>query len=414
MAFFYYLLFQSFRSLIALMPYRLLFRLGKILGTLVFFFHRYFRKKALNTLAIAFDSKFSNKKRRQIALCSFQNLMITCLEFCKLKSSRYQLEKLVELKANPEVEALLQNQQPIIFLSAHQANWEVPFLALTEKYQGIAIGRPIKNPYIYRYVLSMRQMHGGKIVMPKQAIREGLQALKEGKFLGIVGDQAYPSSGYSFPLFGTRAFTAATPALLAYKANCPIVVGDCKRVGHRYIISGSCPIYPNLVRSLKEELPRMMDDAMKILEQNILQAPEQWMWIHERYKQQTINHVKREYRYSFILVIFPRDSSPYLSAFSVLKKIYPECFLTALVFENSLQQQEGWSFISYSEQKACYLKDYRYQFVIDFTHTSRLQRHFRKLGAFKTLSPNNKQKENLPDFLYQTIVKKECLITDFS
>ncbi len=67
--------------------------------------------------------------------------------------------------------------------------------------------------------------------MPKNAIRLGLKALKEGKFLGIVGDQAYPDSSYHFPLFGTRAWTATTPALLAYKSNSPLVVGTTLRVG---------------------------------------------------------------------------------------------------------------------------------------------------------------------------------------
>lgn len=413
MSFFYYLLFQIFRFFISLFPYSLLKIFGTWLGNILFFFHRYFRKKALNTLAIAFGNTLSNQERKKIARHSFQNLLITCLEFCKLKKSCYKLDKLVAIEENPQVEMLLQQQKPIIFLSAHQANWEIPFLALTEKYPGIAIGRPIKNSYLYRYILSMREMHGGTIVLPKQAIREGLKALNEGKFLGIVGDQAYPSSGYSYPLFGTRAFTAATPALLAYKAGCPLVVGNCERVGKRYIISGSDPIWPNLSLPLKEELPRMMNEAMAILEKNILKNPSQWMWVHERYKQQTINHVKRKYRYSFILVIFPKEPSPYLSCFASLKKIYPKSFLTALLPQGSLHKEEGWTTLYYTDKKECYLDDYRFQLVLDLTDTPSLQRHFRKLGAFKSLALSKKQKENLSDFLYKTLVKQEWLKTDF-
>ena len=57
---------------------------------------------------------------------------------------------------------------------------------------GVAIGRPVKNHFLYNWVVSMREKYGGKIIAPNQAIKEGLRGLKKGAFLGIVGDQGCP------------------------------------------------------------------------------------------------------------------------------------------------------------------------------------------------------------------------------
>src|ERR1700722_16573294 len=105
--------------------------LGNFAGTIAYHLHRPFRKKALANLAIAFGKTKTEEERKKIAKKSFQNLMITCLEFFRFKKSHNNLSEIVTLEKNPEVENLLINKQGIVFLTAHQANWEIPFLALT-------------------------------------------------------------------------------------------------------------------------------------------------------------------------------------------------------------------------------------------------------------------------------------------
>ncbi len=381
-----YFFLRFFGALVSWLPLPALHAFARFTGRCAFYLHRPFRKKALSNLAIAYGESKSESERKALACASFQNLMITLLEFFHFKKYHNRIEELVTLQKNSEVEALLEKKQGVIFLTGHQANWEIPFLALSHHFPGIAIGRPIKNRRLYNWVLSVREMNGGKIVMPKRAIKEGMRALKEGKFLGIVGDQAFPSSPYSYPLFGTRAWTASTPALLAYKTNCPLVVGTTKRVGHHYEIAGSAPIWPNQEAPMKEEVVRMMDLAMRHLEKSIQEIPEQWMWVHDRWKQQGIDHVKRIYRYGFILVILPKH--PKKEIIETLRKIYPRSFLT------------------FADTKDLFQRDWRFQLVLDFYGSRKARRHFRKLGAFKTLAlPQDKER------IIQTLVKPECRTT---
>lgn len=408
-----YCCFRAFGWFISLLPYRIIHGFGKIAGSGAYHLHRSFRKKALANLAIAYGDKKNEEERKKIAKRSFQNLMITCLEFFRLKKSKGRFSEIVSIEGMDEADKLLQKKQGLIFLTGHQANWEIPFLAATSRFQGVAIGRPIKNKWLYNWVLSIREMNGGKIVMPKNAIRQGMRALKEGKFLGIVGDQAVPDSPYAYPLFGTRAWTSSAPALLAYKTGCPIVVCCNKRVGHRYHITGSLPIWPNLSNPIKEEVPRLMDEAMRFLEASIQRKPEEWMWVHDRWKQQGIDHVKREFRYGFILIILPPDPTPCLPLLPLLRKIYPRSFLTFFVPEHLELSIDGCEVRRYRSEQDLFVRDWRFQLVIDFYGSKKLCRHFRKLGAFKTLDVPKMQKMapglSFAETLKQALVKAECL-----
>jgi Kdo2-lipid IVA lauroyltransferase/acyltransferase len=411
MYFFVYCIFRTVGFCISLLSYKAIHRLGRLIGSCTYYCHRPFRKKAMANLSIAFGKMHSEQTLKAIAKASFQNLMITLLEFFRLKRSCGKLSEVAVLEENKSVESLLTNKQGIVFLSAHQANWEIPFLALTERFRGIAIGRPIKNRWLYKWVLSIREMNGGKIVMPKRAIRAGIKALTQGKFLGIVGDQAYPESPYSYPLFGTRAWTASTPALLAYKTGSPLVAGTIRRTGYRYVISSFPPIWPNTDLPLKEEIPRMMDIAMGYLEKSIAEEPDQWMWIHDRWKQQGIDHVKRKYRYGFILIVLPPEPAPFLEILPLFRAIYPRSFLTFFVPKGITVPLQDCTIWHYTKQADLFIRDWRFQLVIDCYNIPKLRSHFLKLGAFEAIYIGQKQDLSLDKTIKHKLVKPECLTT---
>lgn len=393
-----YALIRLFGFFIRLLPYRAVHAVGRVSGSVLYHFHIPFRKKAMNNLAVAYGTTLSEKERKKIAKRAFRNLVITCLEFFRL--DKKQFDKLI-IPSNPQsVLDLHEKGQGIVFFSGHQANWEVPFLAVTQRCgPGIAIGRPIKNRYLYKWVLGVREMFGGKIVMPRNALKEGLRALRQGRFIGIVGDQALPESDYSYPLFGTRAWTTTAPALLAYKTKSPIIVATTRRHKGKYIVHASDPIWPNTDAPIKEEVPRLMDETLKRFEKSIRDCPEQWMWVHDRWKQQGVDHVKREYRYGFVALILPKNFDRNL--LTLMRRIYPRSFLTIYTPETlSLEEAEVHT---YSNPKELFVRDWRQQLVLDFAHMPKLRRHYKRLGAVRTLA--------LPqDYtaMRNTLVKGDC------
>jgi len=370
-------------SPIWLLSYRQIGFIGRFLGTIAYILARKHRKRALNNIAIAKIAN-SEKEMHRIAKESFQNLAITCMEFFRMMRSKDHLEEII-VSENPEIlKEITSQKKGFVILSGHQANWEMLFWDLSSRHHGSAIGRPLRNKKLYQWILSMREILGGNIVEPKKTISQGIKELRDCNFIGIVGDQGLPESSYSYPLFGTRAWTSPSPALLAYRTACPIVVATTRRIKNKCHIHYSDPIWPNTSKPLREEIVSLMDKATKIFEDSVREHPGQWLWQHRRWKQQLINNVRKEYRHDFILVVLDTPSDN----INILKDIYPRGFFYVMIPEECRQGIDipDAKIITYRNKQEILVRDWRFQFVIDFTNTQEIRRHFLKLGAFSVIN----------------------------
>ncbi len=375
-----YLLIRLVTLPFLFLPYKAIHKLGKHLGTLAYYCIPKFRKRALSNLALAKDLHLSNKEIRRIAKESIQSLMITCLEYPKLSIEK-KISRIASCDNPEEADALMANGKGVIFFCGHQANWELLFLEGTTRMPGVAIGRPIKNHYLYNWVLKMRQKFGGIIITPKNAIKEGLRGLKNGAFLGIVGDQGMPDSGYSSPFLGREAWTSPVPALLAYKTNTPLIVATTIRENGKYRIHYSPALFPNQDASKETEVKRLMDEALCLFENSIKTRPEQWLWVHNRWKLQTVGLLKRPYRQDSIALFLPENDA-LISKLSTIRTLYPKEHISLFV-PKSLQDKINFQaeVHPYTNLKETLKDDYRFKLIFNFTDNSNINKHYKKRSA---------------------------------
>ena len=371
------------------MPYSWIRQAGIFFGNLCFYTMKNFRKRALSNLALAKDLSLSRAQIMQTAKESFQNLVTICLEYPKLDATK-KLPSSIRCE-NPEVADRLHKQgQGIIFFCGHQSNWEILFLEGTTRMKGVAIGKPIQNKKLYHWILSIREKYGGKIIAPRNAVAQGLKALREGCFLGIVGDQAMPSSGYAFPFLGRKAWTSTAPALLSHKTNSPIIFASTKRTSEGYLIHYSDPIWPDLSLPIEKEVIRLMDLLLSRLEQSTKETPGEWLWQHNRWKQQTPKNICKPFRHDSICIILPEKKEafdPLYHALSSLKEIYSVDFL-CLVIPSCFKDRpliEVNQVIYYSHLKETLLNDLRFKLIFNFTEYKQIDRHFKNLSAMTIL-----------------------------
>lgn len=385
-----YLLIRTVTFPFSFMPYTWIQKVGRWIGSLAYYFMTEYRKRALSNLALANDLSLSDKELLSTAKKSFQNLAINCLEYPRL--ARETDFSRVIICENPEVaDALYKQGKGLIFFCGHQSNWEVLFLDGNTRMKGIAIAKSIKNKRLYHWILSIREKNGGKIISPRNAVREGLRALKKGTFMGIVGDQGMPDSGYSFPFLGRRAWTSTAPALLAYKTNSPIIFAATRRVKGGYRIRYSDPIWPDLTQPAEEDVVRMMNQALTLLQESIKHYPGEWLWQHNRWKQQTPQIIYKRFRQDCICIILPPEEQKLkeiLPHLPTLKSIYPVNFLFLIAPEScrSLSLIESDGVIYYTHLKETLLRDYRFKLVFNLTDYSSIQSHYKKLSAFEVLN----------------------------
>lgn len=373
----------------SIMPYSWIHAIGKGLGTIAFYCMREYRKRALSNLALATDLALSKKQLLSIAKKSFQNLAINCLEYPRL-AKETDFSQVIQCN-NPEIaDSLYREGKGIIFFCGHQSNWEVLFLDGTTRMRGIAIGKSIKNKRLYQWIVSMREKNGGKIISPHNAVREGFRALKKGTFIGIVGDQGMPDSGYSFPFLGRRAWTSTAPALLAFKTGSPIIFASTHREKGKYQIHYSEPIWPDLSKPLEEAVVSMMDQALSLMQESIKKHPGEWLWQHNRWKQQTLKTLYKRFRQDCICIILPSDPKlvdKLLPHLPTLKTIYSVDFLSILAPSScqNIPLIEVDEIIYYSDLRETLLDDYRFKLIFNFADYKPANRHYEQLSVFEIL-----------------------------
>ncbi|PCI78729.1 hypothetical protein COB21_00070 [Candidatus Aerophobetes bacterium] len=409
-----YILIRIIFSPLALMPISWIHAIGNKLGLLLFYLLKGFRKKTLSNLSLAQGIVKDEKHLLKLAKESFQNLAITVLEYGKLPFVR-DINKVVECENPEEAQELINQGTGLIFFVGHQANWELLFLEGTNRMPGVAIGRPINNSFLYRYVVRMRERFGGKIFEPKQGLKEGLRALKSGKFLGIVGDQAFPSGNFTSSFLGINAYTSTAPALLAYKTGSPIITASIVRVKNKYKMHFSNALFPNKEKPINEEVEHMMHVCLAHLEKSIRKNPGQWLWQHNRWKQEPASITYYKFRKNPILIILPRSEKRAIECRAILdllKTIYPKAFLTLWAphaLENS-SLVSGWNYKTYKAPADLFIRDYKFQLVFNFSNQTTLKNHFLSLSASEVIDHqtlfNFAKKENIhPDNTVEVLKK---------
>ncbi|WP_080142148.1 LpxL/LpxP family acyltransferase [Chlamydia suis] len=399
-------------TILRLLPRSSLRLLGKGVGTTIFYIISDFRKTALTNLALAFPEK-SFAERYRIALQSVQQVIITFVELATVDKFSKYIDDIItiatsedspegffpeEVSSKQELEhffAHLDQQKGAILFCGHQANWELPFLYITKRYPGLAFAKPVKNSRLNKKIISLRESFQGRIVPPQNAINQALRALHKGEVVGIVGDQVLLSSQYSYPLFGSQAFTTTSPALLAYKTKKPVIaVVIYRQPNGNYLVVPSKAFYANQELSIRESTEQLMDQLMRFLEKGIACKPEQWLWLHKRWKRKLRHKFKRCYAFSHILVVVKGDSLNSLQKFlTEFAEFYANASLSLAIIGALDSVPEG-SFPPYSLQflsseEELLVKPNFFPAVLDlFGLSRRTHRHYKKTGSRKIFSKN--------------------------
>jgi KDO2-lipid IV(A) lauroyltransferase len=177
----------------------------------------------------------------------------------------------------------------VILFAAHYGNWElISHLISLKRFPLAVIARRIKNPYVNDFLTRLRTAQGAQVFLHKNAVRESIRWLKEGKLLGILFDQRITDGGVTVPFFGRAAATTSLPAILALRLGIPIhpvrswrdPIGDGGRL--------HMEIEPALDLSHygpdESGIARAMEDMTAVIERWIRERPSLWLWIHDRWK----------------------------------------------------------------------------------------------------------------------------------
>jgi KDO2-lipid IV(A) lauroyltransferase len=185
------------------------------------------------------------------------------------------------------VRALL-SDRPTIVVSAHFGNFELAgYVMGIFGFPTYTVARTLDNPYLDEFVNSFRRRTGQHIVPKKGGYDQIVSVLASGGTMTLLADQYAGSKGCWVEFFGRPASTHKAIGLLALSNDAPVVVGTARRIGgamqYEMAIDGHADPRSNLpevagVRPLTQWYTRK-------LEQIICRSPEQYWWLHRRWKE---------------------------------------------------------------------------------------------------------------------------------
>ncbi len=177
----------------------------------------------------------------------------------------------------------------VVAPGGHFGNWEFQAVASVPLVGNVAaIARPLDNPLLDRRLVALRTATGNPVIYKQRALAQAIRTLRDGGILAVLIDQnVQPGDGVFVDFFGRPACTTTVAAALALKTGCAIVPVRCvlQRSGRYRMVYGP-PVEWTGSGRRDEDLLALTQQLTSIIESWVRETPEQWLWLHRRWKTQ--------------------------------------------------------------------------------------------------------------------------------
>lgn len=283
---------RSIFGFLSLLPRKSSVAIGVTIGRLGFRLLGRLRKVALANLSIAFPEK-SEQEKAEIAKGTFENLGRVLGEASHFRNmTPERVRGMMDFDLDPELDKLYRSvkteKRGVLITTAHMGNWELLVLGFAALYEPISyLARPLDNPLIEEMTLKIRTQFGNRPINKTNSVMTAISILKRGGILGILADvNAHPRVGVFVRFFGVPACTTTGAAMMAIRADALILPAFCvwdKNTGRYKFVHGKL-IEPPKTGDRDEDI-RITTEMFTLEIENAIRAyPDQWLWIHRRWK----------------------------------------------------------------------------------------------------------------------------------
>lgn len=250
------------------------------------------RRTGERNLEIAFPDR-SASERSAILRGSFESLGRVLGELSHIhRMSRDRLAELIDFNLDDQSRELYdlnkREKRGVLITTGHLGNWEMLVLGFAALYEPISyLARPLDNPLLDDMLNRRRTRFGNRPINKSNSAMLAARILREGGILGILADvNAHPKEGVFVPFFGVPACTTSGAAMLAIRANALIFPTFCvwEKAEERYRFVHGSLITPSDTGDRKQDVVLTTAEYTAEIEKIIRQYPDQWMWIHKRWK----------------------------------------------------------------------------------------------------------------------------------
>jgi len=257
------------------------------LGRIIFLADRRHRRIVIDNLTHAFGRQKNRFEIRILAKRVFMNLVLIIFETAwSLSLDEKQLRKYFTIDGRSNIKNAYEKDRGLLALTAHFGNFELlTVIGAMNKYPLSMVARPLSFKPLDRFFVDLRTRFGAKIIPKQRSFRAILRSLERKEIIVLLMDQNVDwYEGVFVDFMGRLACTSSGLALLALKTQAPVVPVFLirEKTGFRAEFGPEIPLIKTGDKRKDVELNTLQYN--RIIEEMVLRYPEQWFWVHQRWK----------------------------------------------------------------------------------------------------------------------------------
>jgi KDO2-lipid IV(A) lauroyltransferase len=289
-----YMIFRSFVLAVSYLPFRVNALLGRLIGKAYYLIDRSRRRFVRTNIAVVFGGELDDKAKDALGRRSCETLAMNILDLLKFDRivNPQNFLQFIEIKGLSHLMKSVERGKGTVVVSGHFGN---VFLLRYACYLDIpprsAVIRRLDNPYLERYLSSILNGHDVTMIRPDGALKRMHQLLLQNTITVTLADQKAGGTprvgrhGIVVDFFGIPSQTHITAPLLARRSGASVITVFVIRKGPgRYRIEVNEPMKLVHTDDEKADLEQNTRSINRVFEQYIREYPDQWFWLHRRWK----------------------------------------------------------------------------------------------------------------------------------
>jgi KDO2-lipid IV(A) lauroyltransferase len=200
-----------------------------------------------------------------------------------------EILSIVEVEGAEHIEEAMKAGRGAVLVTCHMGNWELHGLVHGLLFGPIGVvARPLDNPALDARLCALRTQGGNAVLYKSRALAQMIRFLRDGKGVAILIDQnVQEKDGIFVDFFGRKAATTTVASALTVKLGSPLV--PCRtelKPDGRYRLVYEKPLPWTPTGDRREDIARLTQDFTDRIETWVRETPDQWLWIHRRWKTQ--------------------------------------------------------------------------------------------------------------------------------
>ncbi len=264
-------------------------QLGKKIGRLGARYYKRYCRLAYAHISRCFGDELTDEAIDEVIARCFDHQAMLFLEALRMpKMSREELAEVALIQGLEHVHAAIEQGHGAVMFSGHFGNWEIGAVRLIyEDIPLIPLSRPPRSPRLAKSVKKIRDSMGFPVIPVDQGVRGIMRALRSNQMVPIMSDRFAWGKGLTVPFFGHPTHVWHTPAIMAQRAECPIL--PCHAIRQpdgTYVVEIDPPVEQHASGDRDFDLWVNTARCMAVLEGKIRRDPGQYMWQYELWRKE--------------------------------------------------------------------------------------------------------------------------------